>query len=64
MNADGHHHCPRDFLIKLYKGRERGILSLLYRCKNSGMKTLKSFPKIRLLTKEKPGTESRSLVMP
>lgn len=38
MNADGHHHCPRDFLIKLYKGREMGILSLLYRCENSGIK--------------------------
>lgn len=64
MNADGHHHCSRDFLIKLYKSREGGILSLLYRCKNSGTKNQKYFPKIKLLTKAKLGTEPSSLAMP
>lgn len=55
MNADGHHHRPRNFLIKLYEGRERGILPMLCRHKNSRIKNLKYFPKIKLLPKGKTG---------
>lgn len=53
MNADGHHHCPRNFLTKLCEDRERGIIFRLYRHKNSGIKNVKYFPKIKLLPEGK-----------